>query len=127
VATTINLITGQRLARRLHPDYRVPVDLPPEALLAEGFTEDDVRDGIKLYGPGNGGSECPSGYKGRVGIYQVMPISDGMKRLIIEGANAVQLADQAAAEGVWDIRKSGLQKAKRGLTSLAEINRVTVE
>ncbi|HMM75423.1 MAG TPA: type IV-A pilus assembly ATPase PilB [Gammaproteobacteria bacterium] len=127
VATTINLITAQRLARRLHPDYRVPVDLPREALLAEGFTEDDLRDGIKLYGPGNGGSECPSGYKGRVGIYQVMPISDGMKRLIIEGANAVQLADQAASEGVWDIRKAGLQKAKRGLTSLAEINRVTVE
>ncbi len=127
VATTINLITGQRLARRLHPDYRVPADLPPEALLAEGFTEDDVRDGIKLYGPGNGGTECPTGYKGRVGIYQVMPITDGMKRLIIEGANAVQLADQAALEGIWDIRKSGLQKAKRGLTSLAEINRVTVE
>lgn len=127
VATTINLITGQRLARRLHPDYRVPMDLPPEALLAEGFTEDDVRDGIKLYGAGNGGTECPTGYKGRVGIYQVMPITDGMKRLIIEGANAVQLADQAALEGIWDIRKSGLQKAKRGLTSLAEINRVTVE
>lgn len=127
VATTINLITGQRLARRLHPDYRVPMDLPPEALLAEGFTEDDVRDGIKLYAPGNGGTECPTGYKGRVGIYQVMPITDGMKRLIIEGANAVQLADQAALEGIWDIRKSGLQKAKRGLTSLAEINRVTVE
>jgi len=127
VATTINLITAQRLARRLHPDYRVPVDLPPDGLLAEGFTEDDLRDGIKLYGPGNGGAECPSGYKGRVGIYQVMPISDGMKRLIIEGANAVQLADQAASEGIWDIRKSGLQKAKRGMTSLAEINRVTVE
>lgn len=127
VATTINLITAQRLARRLHPDYRVPIELPPEALLAEGFTEDDLRDGIKLFDAGNGGSECPSGYKGRIGIYQVMPISDGLKRLIIEGANAVQLADQAAAEGIWDIRKSGLQKAKRGLTSLAEINRVTVE
>jgi type IV pilus assembly protein PilB len=127
VATTINLITGQRLARRLHPDFRVPLDLPPEALLAEGFTEDDIREGIKLYGPGTGNADCPTGYKGRCGIYQVMPITDGMKRLIIEGANAVQLADQAAAEGIWDIRKSGLQKAKRGLTSLAEINRVTVE
>ena len=127
VATTINLITGQRLARRLHPDYRVPLDLPPDALKSEGFTDDDIRDGVKLYGPGTGNSECPTGYKGRLGIYQVMPITDGMKRLIIEGANAVQLADQAAAEGIWDIRKSGLQKAKRGLTSLAEINRVTVE
>lgn len=127
VATTINLITGQRLARRLHPDYRVPVDMPPEALLDEGFTEEEVEAGLKLYGPGDGGADCPSGYKGRCGIYQVMPISEAMKRLIIEGANAVQLADQAEAEGIWDIRKSGLAKAKAGITSLAEINRVTVE
>ena len=72
-------------------------------------------------------ADCPSGYKGRVGIYQVMPISDAIKRLIMEGANAVQIADQSAAEGIWDIRKAGLQKALRGMTSLAEINRVTVE
>lgn len=127
VATTINLITGQRLARRLHPDYRVALDLPPEALLDEGFTQEEVDAGIKLFNPGDGGNDCPSGYKGRCGIYQVMPISDGMKRLIIEGANAVQLADQAESEGIWDIRKSGLAKARAGVTSLAEINRVTVE
>ena len=127
VATTINLITAQRLARRLHPDFRVPVDLPVEALREEGYTDEDIAEGVKLYGPGAGNQECPTGYKGRVGIYQVMPISDAMKRLIMEGANAVQLADQARAEGIWDIRKSGLQKAKRGITSLAEINRVTVE
>lgn len=127
VATTINLITGQRLARRLHPDYRVPLDIPPEALLDEGYTQEEIDAGIKLFAPGDGGSDCPSGYKGRCGIYQVMPISDAMKRLIIEGANAVQLADQAAEEGIWDIRKSGLAKAKAGITSLAEINRVTVE
>ena len=127
VATTINLITGQRLARRLHPDYRVPHDLPPEGLLAEGFSQEDISDGVKLFNPGNGGLDCPSGYKGRVGLYQVMPITDSMKRLIMEGSNAVELADQAAREGIWDIRKSGLQKARRGVTSLAEINRVTVE
>ncbi len=127
VATTINLITGQRLARRLHPDYRVPIDIPPEALLDEGYTQEEIDAGIKLFGPGDGGNDCPSGYKGRCGIYQVMPISDAMKRLIIEGANAVHLADQAAEEGIWDIRKSGLAKAKAGITSLAEINRVTVE
>jgi type IV pilus assembly protein PilB len=127
VATTINLITAQRLARRLHPDYRVPASLPNEALLAEGFTEEDIRDGVNLFAPGTGHAECPTGYKGRTGIYQVMPISDAMKRLIMEGANAVQLADQAASEGIWDIRKSGLQKARRGVTSLAEINRVTME
>ncbi|MBI5618518.1 MAG: type IV-A pilus assembly ATPase PilB [Gammaproteobacteria bacterium] len=127
VATTINLITAQRLARRLHPDFRVPVDLPAEALRGEGYTDEDIADGVKLYGPGIGNADCPTGYKGRVGIYQVMPITDTMKRLIMEGANAVQLADQSRAEGIWDIRKSGLQKAKRGITSLAEINRVTME
>ncbi len=126
VATTINLITAQRLARRLQPDLRVPIDAPPEALLKEGFSEADVNAGFRLYGPGSS-SDCPSGYKGRVGIYQVMPVSDAMKRLIIEGANAVQLADQSNAEGIWDIRKSGLNKARLGMTSLAEINRVTVE
>ena len=127
VATTINLITAQRLCRRLHADYKVPLDMPPDALLDEGFTEEEVAEGIKLYNPGDGGADCPSGYKGRAGIYQVMPITDTMKRLIIEGANSVQLADQARAEGIWDIRKSGLEKAKKGLTSLAEINRVTME
>lgn len=127
VATTINLITGQRLCRRLHPDYREPVDMPDEALLEEGFPEEWVSEGIKCFGPGDGGADCPSGYKGRAGIYQVMPISDAMKRLIIEGANAVQLADQALAEGIWDIRKSGLSKVRAGITSLAEVNRVTVE
>lgn len=105
----------------------MPLDLPRDALLAEGFTEAEVDAGIRLYGPGNGGQDCPSGYKGRVGIYQVMPITDAMKRLIMEGKNAVQLADQAAAEGIWDIRRSGLEKARRGLTSMAEINRVTLE
>ena len=127
VATTINLITGQRLCRRLHPDYRVPVDMPPEALLDEGFPQEWIDEGVKLFGPGDGGADCPSGYKGRAGIYQVMPISDAMKRLIIEGANAVQLADQSASEEIWDIRKSGLAKVRAGVTSLAEVNRVTVE
>ena len=127
VATTINLITGQRLARRLHADYKTPLDIPDDALLDEGYTDEDLKAGVKLFEPGDGGADCPSGYKGRVGIYQVMPISDAMQRLIIEGANAVQLADQSKVEGIWDIRRSGLMKAAQGLTSLAEINRVTVE
>ena len=127
VATTINLITGQRLCRRLHPDYRVPIDMPKDALLKEGFPPEWVEKGITVYGPGTDNSECPSGYKGRAGIYQVMPITDAMKRLIIEGANAVQLADQALAEGIWDIRKSGLKKVADGITSLTEVNRVTIE
>ncbi|MGE0384831.1 MAG: type IV-A pilus assembly ATPase PilB [Gammaproteobacteria bacterium] len=127
VATTINLITAQRLCRRLQPDLKVPLELPPhDDLLKEGYTEADIAAGIKLYGPGSS-PDCPSGYKGRAGIYQVMPISDAMKRLIIEGANAVQLADQARAEGIWELRRSGLMKAARGFTSLAEINAVTLE
>jgi len=127
VATSINLITGQRLCRRLHPDYREVIEMPEDALRDEGFEEEWIKEGITVYGPVEGNSDCPSGYKGRAGIYQVMPITDAMKRLIIEGANAVQLADQAASEGIWDIRKSGLKKVKDGVTSLVEVNRVTVE
>ncbi len=127
VATTINLITGQRLCRRLHPEYKVRIEMPEEALLQEGFAKEWVEQGISVFGPGNGGADCPSGYKGRAGIYQVLPISDTMKRLIIEGANAVVLADQAKSEGIWDIRISGLSKVRAGVTSLAEVNRVTVE
>ena len=127
VATTINLITGQRLCRRLHPEYKEIVDMPKEALLEEGFTEEMVAQGVKVFQPVLGHEDCPTGYKGRCGIYQVMPISDAMKRLIIEGANAVTLADQSANEGIWDIRRAGLQKVMNGITSLAEVNRVTVE
>jgi len=111
----------------LHPDYRKPAKLPNEVLLDEGYTEEETEEGITLFEAGDGGDDCPSGYKGRAGIYQVMGISDEMKRLIIEGANSVQLADQAAEEGIWDIRKSGLAKAKQGITSLTEVNRVTLD
>ncbi len=127
VATSINLITGQRLCRKLHAEYREPLEMPKEALLDEGYTEEDIEKGITLFNPVTGNEDCLSGYKGRAGIYQVMNISDAMKRLIIEGANAVQLADLAAEEGIWDIRRSGLAKAMVGITSLTEVNRVTVE
>lgn len=129
VATSINLITAQRLCRRLHPKYRDPVDVPRDALLKEGFAEEWLKDEkeLRIYEPKTGEDECPSGYKGRAGIYQVMPISDAMKRLIIENANAVKLADQARSEGVWDIRKSGLKKVMDGITSLSEVNRSTIE
>jgi len=127
VATSINLITAQRLCRRLHKEYRQLLDLPADALREEGFNDEDIARGIKLFEPVTGNEDCPSGFKGRAGIYQVMPISDAMKRLIIEGANAVQLADQAAMEGIWDLRRSGLEKARNGATSLSEVNRVTVE
>lgn len=126
VATSINLITAQRLLRRLNPNNRVEIKMPDNALKKEDFPEDMIKAGITLYGPGEDSEDNP-GYKGRSGIYQVMPISDDMKRLIIEGANAVQLADQAAAEGIWNIRRSGLEKAANGITSLTEVNRMTLE
>jgi type IV pilus assembly protein PilB len=126
VATSINLITAQRLLRRLNPNNRVEIEMPDDALKKEDFPEDMIKAGITLYGPGEESEDNP-GYKGRAGIYQVMPISDSMKRLIIEGANAVQLADQAAVEEIWNIRRSGLQKVADGITSLAEVNRVTLE
>jgi type IV pilus assembly protein PilB len=128
VATTINLITGQRLCRRLHKEYRQPVQMDRESALKEGFPAEVVgENGVTIYMPVEGNEDCPSGYKGRCGIYQVMPISDAMKRLIIEGANAVQLADQARSEGIWDLRRSGLQKVLDGVTSLPEVNDATVE
>lgn len=126
VATSINLITAQRLLRRLSPNNRVPIEMPDDALRDEGFPEDMIEAGVNLFGPAEDTEDNP-GYKGRAGIYQVMPISDDMKRLIIEGANAVQLADQSDSEGIWNIRRSGLQKAADGITSLTEVNRVTVE
>ena len=126
VATSINLITAQRLCRRLNSNNRVPVEMPAEALKDEGFTDEMIEGGLTLYEPGKETDDNP-GYKGRAGIYQVMNISDAMKRLIIEGANAVQLADQSNSEGIWDIRRSGLEKVATGVTSLTEVNRVTVE
>ena len=126
VATSINIISAQRLARRLHADYRVASDLPTEQLLEEGFTEQDVEEGVDIYEPGVG-QDCPSGYKGRVGIYQVMPISDETRRLILESANAMQLSEQADKEGITDLRRSGLLKVKAGVTSISEINRITLE
>ncbi len=127
VATSINVISAQRLCRRLHPEYKQKIDMPKQALLDEGFPKKWVEQGLNVYGPVEGNDDCPTGFKGRAGIYQVMPISDVTKRMIIEGANAVQLTDQAVKEGVWDIRTSGLKKVVDGITSLAEVNRVTLE
>lgn len=126
IATCTNLIVAQRLVRLLIPDRRKPVKMPDDALRSEGFPIEMIEQGIELYEP-TGVTEEDTGYKGRTGIYQVMPISETTKRLIMEGANAVQLADQCVEEGIWDIRRAGLQKAANGLTSLAEVNRVTIE
>jgi type IV pilus assembly protein PilB len=123
IASTVSLIIAQRLARRLCNNCKQPIELPREALLKEGFTEENLTDLI-VYGP-KGCENCTDGYKGRVGIYQVMPISEEMGRIIMEGGNSLQLADQAHKEGVADLRTSGLRKVAQGVTSLAELNRVT--
>ncbi len=124
IASAVSLIIAQRLARRLCPHCKEPVrDIPAEALLKEGFLEDELDD-LTLFRP-KGCDQCAGGYKGRVGIFQVMPVSEDMGRLIMEGGNSLQLADRAREEGVTDLRRSGLNKVKEGITSLEEINRVT--
>ena len=126
IATSVSLIIAQRLARRLCSQCKAIVDVPAEALLKEGFQEADVRAGIKIYGA-KGCSACTDGYKGRVGIYQVMPVTEALGRIIMEGGNAIDIADQAAKEGVWDLRRAGLEKIKQGMTSIEEVNSVTIE
>jgi len=126
IATSVSLIIAQRLARRLCGNCKVPRDIPKEALLKEGFTELDVTGGLKVYGP-KGCGNCTDGYKGRVGIYQVLPVTDSIARIILGGGSAVEIGEQAAKEGVWDLRRAGLEKVKSGLTSLEEVNSVTVE
>jgi type IV pilus assembly protein PilB len=126
VATTINIIIAQRLARKLCTNCKRPVEIPADALLAEGFTEAQVATSFRVY-QAVGCDMCNGGYKGRTGIYQVMPITDAMKRLIMDGANAIALADQSQKEGVPNIRQSALKKVMNGITSLEEINSVTME
>jgi len=124
IASAVNLIIAQRLARRLCNNCKEVLDIPREALLEEGFTEQEIKAGLKIYGA-KGCDQCNDGYKGRVGIYQVVQISEAMGRLIMEGANAMELADQCRKEGIPDLRQSGLKKVKDGVTSLDEVNRVT--
>ena len=124
IATSVTLIIAQRLGRRLCQHCKAPEEIPNETLLAEGFSEDDLKEEFTTY-KAVGCDQCTGGYKGRVGIYQVMNISDEMQRLIMSGANSIDLADQATKEGIPDLRRSALKKVKDGLISLEEANRVT--
>jgi type IV pilus assembly protein PilB len=126
IATSVSLIIAQRLARRLCNTCKELATVPDEALLKEGFQPEDVAAGIKIYAP-KGCSNCTDGYKGRLGIYQVMPVTDAIGRIIMGGGNAIDINDQARAEGVWDLRRAGLEKVRSGLTSLEEINSVTID
>lgn len=126
IATSISLIIAQRLGRRLCENCKEVRDVPAEALRREGFSQDEIDAGLTIFGP-KGCKSCNEGYKGRVGIFQVMEVSRAMGRIIMEGGNAMQIAEQAGKEGVIDLRRAGLNKVKDGLTSLEEVNRVTIE
>jgi type IV pilus assembly protein PilB len=126
IASSVILITAQRLTRRLC-SCKKPVEIPEEALRRAGYTDDDLDGSWQPFGP-TGCDICKNtGYKGRVGIYQVMPISDEMSRIIMKNGTAIDLADQSRREGILDLRQSGLRKVKAGLTSLEEVESVTNE
>jgi type IV pilus assembly protein PilB len=124
IASSVILITAQRLARRLCANCKKPADIPYENLIEAGFKEEDVDGSWTPYKP-VGCSMCNNGYKGRVGIYQVMPISEDMQRLILADASALDIARQSEAEGVRSLRQSGLSKVKLGMTALEEVLAVT--
>jgi type IV pilus assembly protein PilB len=126
IASSVILITAQRLARRLCPNCKAPLDVPRKALLEAGFKPDELDGTWTPYKP-VGCSACNNGYKGRVGIYQVMPISEEIQRIILRGGTALDIAQQASKEGVRNLRESGLLKVKLGFTSLEEVLSVTNE
>ncbi len=123
ITSSVTLVIAQRLARRLH-DCKQPLSLPPSALLAEGFTQKEIDGGLQIF-DAVGCSGCNEGYKGRTGIYQVMPMNEEIQKIILAGGSALQIAERAKLDGIRDLRASALWKVKQGVVSLAEINRVT--
>jgi type IV pilus assembly protein PilB len=127
IASSVILITAQRLARKLCTYCKKPEDIPPEALLQAGFKEEDLDGSWQAYGPVGCDHCLKTGYKGRLGIYEVMPISDEMRQIIMRNGNVLDIAAQSNKEGVRNLRQSGLLKVKQGITSLEEIEAVTNE
>jgi type IV pilus assembly protein PilB len=123
ITSSVTLVIAQRLARRLH-DCKKPMTLPANALLAEGFTQAEIDAGLHLY-DAVGCSGCNEGYKGRTGIYQVMPITEEISEIVLNGGGALQITAAAKEAGIRDLHTSALLKVKNGITSLSEINRVT--
>ncbi|OMH38141.1 type IV-A pilus assembly ATPase PilB [Motiliproteus sp. MSK22-1] len=123
IATSVSLIIAQRLARRLCSKCKQPVDIPKATLLEEGYTQAQVDSGLDIYGP-VGCNSCIGGYKGRVGIYELLPMTPEIAELIMSNGNSLEIASMASKQGVNNLRKSGLIKAANGLTSLEEVNRV---
>ncbi|AVO36249.1 type IV-A pilus assembly ATPase PilB [Ottowia oryzae] len=124
IASSVILITAQRLARRLCPQCKAPMDIPREALIEAGFDENELDGSWTPYKP-VGCAACNNGYKGRVGIYEVMPISEDMQRIILADGSALEIGEQARREGVRSLRESALHKVKIGVTSLEEVLAVT--
>ena len=120
IASSVILITAQRLARRLCPNCKTPIDIPKKALTDAGYSEDDLRSPWVSYRAA-GCTMCSNGYKGRVGLYQVMPISEEIQRIILRDGSALDIAKQAKLDGVRSLRQAGLHKVKLGLTSLEEV------
>ncbi|WP_347456141.1 type IV-A pilus assembly ATPase PilB [Acinetobacter thermotolerans] len=127
IATSVNLVIAQRLARRLCSQCKKLADIPKQSLLEMGFTEEDLQNPeFQIYEP-VGCNECREGYKGRVGIYEVMKVTPEISRIIMEDGNAIQIAEASARAGFNNLRRSGLLKVMQGVTSLQEVNRVTSE
>lgn len=124
IASSVNLIIAQRLARRLCPECKQPEEVPQHELERLGFSQEHISEGFTVFKP-CGCDLCSGGYKGRVGIYEVMPMSDEIARVIMEGGNSLEIARMAKSQGVRDLRQSGLLKVMQGVTSITEVNRVT--
>ena len=126
IATSVSLIIAQRLARRLCKNCKAPIKIPDEALLKEGFTREEIETGLQIFAP-TGCSQCTDGYKGRTGLYEVMPVTEEIGRIIMADGSAIDIKAQAVREGVWGLRRAGLSKVRQGITSLDEVNQVTVD
>ena len=126
IAATVTIIMAQRLARRLCEKCKIPDSVPESELLKIGYTHEEIANGLRIFKPNPQGCDsCSGGYKGRVGIYEIFKMSDNLAQLIMEGANSIQIAQEAEKEGMVPLRKSGLKKVAQGVTSLSEVFRVT--
>lgn len=124
IASSVHLIVAQRLARRLCSHCKTPVEIPDHALKEVGFTDKDIAQKLTIYGP-KGCPECSEGYRGRTGIFQVMPVTEEIKGLIMEGCTQKDIEDMVKKSGIMDLRQAGLYKVKEGVTSIEEVERVT--
>jgi type IV pilus assembly protein PilB len=124
IAASVLLIMAQRLVRVLCPNCKKEDPLPSDVMRGQGFTDEDIAEGLTIY-RAVGCEQCTEGYRGRTGVFQVMPMSADLERLILDGGTTMQLEQQAKTEGIWDLRTAGLAKVRAGITSLEELNRVT--